>query len=130
MQPAGLSQVPLQAVDGPVFGASLIGVASKVKQNSLLVYQGKDTYFEWEFIWNPLLNGGPGGTQQAPGAVPAGAAPSGAGQASEGAGAGGGVGAGAGAGNLPPLGTPGVGAQRGPGRGGLPMPGMPGVGRQ
>ena len=53
--------VPLQAVEGPVLGASLIGIASKVKQTSLLVYQGKDTYFEWEFIWNPLLNRGPGG---------------------------------------------------------------------
>jgi hypothetical protein len=45
---------PLSAVDGPVLGASLIGVASKVKQSSLIVYQGGKTYFEWEFIWNPL----------------------------------------------------------------------------
>ena len=64
LQPAGSgpTPVPLQAVDGPVLGASLIGVASKVKKDSLLVYQGKDTYFEWEFIWNPLLGRGPGGT--------------------------------------------------------------------
>ncbi len=62
LQPAGSgpTPVPLQAVDGPVLGASLIGVASKVKKDSLLVYQGKDTYFEWEFIWNPLLDRGPG----------------------------------------------------------------------
>ena len=45
---------PLAAVDGPVLGGSLIGVASKVNQSSLIVYQGGTTYFEWEFIWNPL----------------------------------------------------------------------------
>jgi hypothetical protein len=69
---SGPTPVPLQAVDGPVLGGSLIGVASKVKHDSLLVYQGKDTYFEWEFIWNPLLNRGPGGApaQQLPGAAP------------------------------------------------------------
>lgn len=48
---------PLEAVDSPVFGASVIGVASKVKKPSVIVYQGGKTYFEWEFIWNPLLNG-------------------------------------------------------------------------
>ena len=53
MQPA-----PLNAVDSPVFGGFIIGVASKVKQPSLMVYQGSQTYFEWEFIWNPLKNGG------------------------------------------------------------------------
>jgi len=46
----------LQAVDGPVFGGSIIGVASKVKKASVIVYQGGKTYFDWEFIWNPLLN--------------------------------------------------------------------------
>ncbi len=72
---------PLQAVDSPVFGGSVIGVASKVKQPSITVYQGGKTYFEWEFIWNPLLNanGGAPGQQIAvpglnvptqPGAVP------------------------------------------------------------
>ena len=63
-QPA--TPVPLEAVDGPVFGASMIGVASKVKKTSLLVFQGKDSYFDWEFIWNPLLTRGAGGA--APGA--------------------------------------------------------------
>jgi hypothetical protein len=60
---------PLEAVDGPVLGASMIGIASKMKQSSLLVYQGRDTYFDWEFIWNPLLGaiGGIPGIQQ-PGA--------------------------------------------------------------
>jgi len=47
---------PLQAADSPVFGGSVIGVASKVKQPSIMVYQGRKTYFEWEFIWNPLMN--------------------------------------------------------------------------
>ena len=47
---------PLQAADSPVFGGSVIGVASKVKQPSIMVYQGGKTYFEWEFIWNPLMN--------------------------------------------------------------------------
>lgn len=48
---------PLEAVDSPVFGGSVIGVASKVKQPSVTVYQGGKTYFEWEFIWNPLMTG-------------------------------------------------------------------------
>jgi hypothetical protein len=72
---------PLQAVDSPVFGGSVIGVASKVKQPSITVYQGGKTYAEWEFIWNPLMtaNGGAPGQQIAvpglnvpgqPGAVP------------------------------------------------------------
>lgn len=52
---------PLEAVDSPVFGGSIIGVASKVKKPSVIVYQGGKTYFEWEFIWNPLMNG-TGGT--------------------------------------------------------------------
>jgi len=47
---------PLQSVDSQVFGGSVIGVASKVKQPSIMVYQGSKTYFDWEFIWNPLMN--------------------------------------------------------------------------
>lgn len=59
---------PLQAVDSPVFGGSVIGVASRVKQASVMVYQGGKTYFEWEFIWNPLMNGAGGAPgQQIPG---------------------------------------------------------------
>jgi hypothetical protein len=76
-QPA--EPAPLEAVDGPVFGASMIGIASKVKQTSLLVYQGKDSYFDWEFIWNPLLGGvlgtPPGAQQPAAGEAPGGAIP-------------------------------------------------------
>ena len=81
---------PLAAADSPVFGGSVIGVASKVKQPSIAVYQGGKTYFEWEFIWNPLMNatGGAPGQQLAipglnaplqPGAIPnTGAFPGGA----------------------------------------------------
>ena len=54
---------PLEATDSPVFGGSVIGVASKVKQRSIMVYQGGKTYFDWEFIWNPLMNGGAPGQQ-------------------------------------------------------------------
>lgn len=68
----------LQAVDGPVFGGSVIGVASKVKKTSLRVYQGGTTYFEWEFIWNPMLGGNLGQIPGFPGGptpVPPGAPP-------------------------------------------------------
>ena len=61
---------PLNAVDSPVFGGSVIGVASKVKQPSLMVYQGSKTYFEWEFIWNPLMNGNGGAPVPGQVAVP------------------------------------------------------------
>ena len=62
-QPGGLGSMlsstqpaPLSAVDSPVFGGSVIGVASKVKKSSITVYEGGKTYFDWEFIWNPLMN--------------------------------------------------------------------------
>lgn len=55
---------PLEATDSPVFGGSVIGVASKVKQPSIMVYQGGKTYFDWEFIWNPLMNAGGAPGQQ------------------------------------------------------------------
>ena len=60
-QPASLA--PLEAVNGPVIGAFAIGVASKIKQPSLLVYRGQNTYFGWEFIYNPLM-AGPAASQQ------------------------------------------------------------------
>jgi hypothetical protein len=79
-QPAPLGN--LAAVDGPVFGGSVIGVAGKEKQASIRVYQGGTTYFEWEFIWNPMLGGtlgqipgfptpvGPPGAPTAPPGIP------------------------------------------------------------
>lgn len=42
-----------QSLEGAVIGGNIIGVASKVKQDSLRVYEGGDTYELWEFIWNP-----------------------------------------------------------------------------
>ena len=45
---------PTGPVDGPVLGAFITGVASKVDQPSLRVYKGGKKYIEWEFIWNPL----------------------------------------------------------------------------
>lgn len=63
-QPAPVGN--LAAVDGPVFGGSVIGVAGKEKRASIRVYQGASTYFEWEFIWNPVVSF-PG---QVPGAIP------------------------------------------------------------
>jgi hypothetical protein len=60
---------PLEAVDGPVLGGFAIGVASKVKKPSLVVYEGGKTYFDWEFIYNPLMAAA--GTAQPPnGAAP------------------------------------------------------------
>jgi len=42
-----------QSLQGAVIGGNIIGVGSKVKQPSLRVYEGGDTYETWEFIWNP-----------------------------------------------------------------------------
>jgi hypothetical protein len=67
-QPASAGN--LAAVDGPVFGGSVIGVAGKEKRASIRVYQGGTTYFEWEFIWNPMLNANLGQTPGAPGQTP------------------------------------------------------------
>jgi hypothetical protein len=67
-QPAPVGN--LAAVDGPVFGGSVIGVAGKEKQTSIRVYQGGTTYFEWEFIWNPVLNANLGVIPAAPGQTP------------------------------------------------------------
>jgi len=52
---AALGQLqPTGAVDGPVIGGFLTGVASKIDRTSIRVYKGGKTYKEWEFIWNPL----------------------------------------------------------------------------
>jgi hypothetical protein len=48
----GLSSQP-QSLQGAVIGGNIIGVASKVKDASLRIYEGGDTYELWEFIWNP-----------------------------------------------------------------------------
>jgi hypothetical protein len=54
-----------QSLQGAVIGGNIIGVASKVKDASLRIYEGGDTYELWEFIWNPgqqvaIPGGGPG----------------------------------------------------------------------
>lgn len=45
---------PTGPVDGPVLGAFITGVASKVDRPSLRVYKSGKKYLDWEFIWNPL----------------------------------------------------------------------------
>jgi type II secretory pathway pseudopilin PulG len=54
----GITPNPLesqpQPLQGAVIGGNIIGVGSKVKEPSLRVYQGGDTYEKWEFIWNPV----------------------------------------------------------------------------
>ncbi|MBI3405833.1 MAG: hypothetical protein HY046_10305, partial [Acidobacteria bacterium] len=67
---------------GQLIGGNIIGVASKVTQQSIRVYNGGQTYREWEFIWDPTRDaatgvpggqpigapvGGPGGFGQPPG---------------------------------------------------------------
>lgn len=77
-----------QSLDTTILGGNITGVGSKIKKPSLRVYQGGDTYQQWEFIWNPLgqvaapgqapvnVNGAPGVTPNA--ANPNGANPNGA----------------------------------------------------
>jgi hypothetical protein len=43
-----------QPLEGAVIGGNIVGVASKVKQDSLRVYEGGDRYELWEFIWSPM----------------------------------------------------------------------------
>lgn len=68
----GMAPNPLQAqpqpLGGAVIGGNIIGVGSKIKQSSLRVYQGGDTYEQWEFIWNQAQQIGIPGPQ-APGPV-------------------------------------------------------------
>jgi hypothetical protein len=47
-------QKPTGPVDGPVLGAFLTGVASKVDSPSQKIYHHGEKYLEWEFVWNPL----------------------------------------------------------------------------
>jgi hypothetical protein len=49
-----VAQQPTGPVDGPVLGAFLTGVASKVDQPSVKAYNGGTDYNQWEFIWNPV----------------------------------------------------------------------------
>lgn len=38
---------------GPVIGAGVIGVGSKVNRESIILYRGYGNYRQWEFLWNP-----------------------------------------------------------------------------
>jgi hypothetical protein len=88
-----VAQQPTGPVDGPVLGAFLTGVGSKVDQASVRVYKGGTDYNQWEFIWNPIEDQaravqqglgqiqtpnllGPAGTLGMGGVTPAGANPS------------------------------------------------------
>jgi hypothetical protein len=53
MGPMGIMGAQPQSLQGAVIGGNIIGVASKMKESSLRVYEGGDTYETWEFIWNP-----------------------------------------------------------------------------
>jgi type II secretory pathway pseudopilin PulG len=52
--------------EGKVFGGNIIGVASKMEQNSIRTYKGATNYREFEFIWDPAKDGmmiGPAGSR-------------------------------------------------------------------
>ena len=51
--PTSNSAGPIDS-NNPMMGGNIIGVASKVKRDSLMVYNKGTTYYEWEFIWNPM----------------------------------------------------------------------------
>ncbi len=69
-QPAPLEP----GAEGKVFGGNIIGVASKVNQSSIRIYDGGITYREWEFIWDPTkevaIAGQPVGQPVAPAGNP------------------------------------------------------------
>ena len=47
-------------------------MGGKVKESSLLLYKGYDSYDDWEFVWNPMQQGAIPGQQPAvnPNATP------------------------------------------------------------
>lgn len=51
---------------GTVIGGNIIGVGSKVVQQSIRVYNGAQTYREWEFLWDPARDAAVGGPGSAP----------------------------------------------------------------
>jgi len=71
VNPLSLLQ-PTGPVDGPVIGAFITGVGSKVDRPSVKIYHGGKKYNQWEFIWNPLedqaqaMQQGLNGMQQQP----------------------------------------------------------------
>ena len=98
----------------------MMGVVSKSKDESIRLYQGRNHYNEWAFIFVSQQPGGPGGRGQPGG-------PGGRGQPGRGGGR-----DGRGGGGIGPFGSPGGGpGGMGPGRGGRGAPvGVPGgIGR-
>jgi hypothetical protein len=61
--------------EGQMMGGSLVGVASKVKRNSIRIFNDGHTYFQWEFIWDPSKTGGTGGATPPKGPNPIGNLP-------------------------------------------------------
>jgi hypothetical protein len=59
---------PTGAVDGPVLGGFLTGVACTQDISSLKYYHGGKKYINWEFIWNPLEDAAAAMQQQMGGA--------------------------------------------------------------
>jgi type II secretory pathway pseudopilin PulG len=107
------------SIGGTVPGG-MIGVRSKSKAESIRLYQGRNHYNEWAFIYVSQTPGGPGGP---------GGRGTGPGNGRGGPGNGrGGPGNGRG-GPGPAGGGPGRGDGTGPGRGFQPPPGFPGAGR-
>jgi len=65
---------------GQVFGGNIIGVGSKVDQQSIKIYDNGTTYRQWEFIWDPakdplIVGGSSGTTIGTPAGTPAGGTP-------------------------------------------------------
>jgi type II secretory pathway pseudopilin PulG len=44
--------------EGQVYGGNIIGVASKVEKPSIKLYNGRQIYRQWEFIWDPAKEAG------------------------------------------------------------------------
>jgi hypothetical protein len=87
--PRGLAGV--QGAQGNVMGGGIAGVASKMEDDSIMVYHDRSKYNEWEFIYDPSkekplpnpAGGGAGGTPASQigsqsGMTPAGTSPFGA----------------------------------------------------
>ena len=111
---------PQASVGAPRGG--VIGVVSKSKDKSIRLYNGRNYYNEWQFVYTPVMvgtGGGSGGLQR-PGQQPGGrGGPGGMGMPGAGRGGRGGPGGQ----GMPGGSRGGPGGQGGPGRGGVAGPG-------
>jgi len=68
--PAGFGSPSSLGGSGALIGGNIIGVGSKVVQQSIRVYNGAQTYREWEFLWDPTRDaasiGAPGSAPNSP----------------------------------------------------------------